>query len=789
MKLTLIRFLCLLFQAKKQGKGKIGNGRILIMLLSVITDSLHPFHDKECRALRYFTQLSDMSTAFHAVDKRIGKFIQNPGSYPYGKLHFTSFEHEFHEIETLAPYLQQMETVCNAVFDPDKTDELVHGIIALLRADTCFTYVLYGSRYLPKATITGTQAHPSKLYLPALILGFLYQLHFVNTEDSGLDILPVSSLPKTFFLIPVSQTVWRNPELLKDILNPALSLSLMDMLYSTSETIALPEQLHPVELKYNHETVSELPEDERLFLYGMPMTGKSTYLRQYMQQLHTVFYLEMAAFHAEIKETAIHNFPFCILYLILEKYRYHGAYSTYRICIAHETENTVLDEMEQLNHEFTNRISSSPQYCLILDNLNETPVFSYDSMLNELAWISDHWHNVRIIVAGRTVPMYDTFRKYSQVQCMGDPLIPSAVSRINAKDFTNEIDKCFSMEHLHSDREKTLFRFVLQCILPFIAFHMVHSGRKIIERAIVSELTDSAIQLYLNTDGIYQNYTVTQGIYMDKIKEDLRHDLVINILLNHLCILRIDPCYPQEMYFTDRKYHRYFAALYVHNAINALDASYHYYDSVGTEPYFRLLQLGEIWFPPEEKEAYRMLGELLCDEWNDPCPEDYYQHTKLNTLLDWARSFYTYRLTENVITTMAMIRNNVLCDIDFRGLQLPIWIPAYIKFSNNGHDPCRFNGSSFGVLGLYDGEILYRYSNDHTYILLHWIEDSYTITIDLKTKQMLAEQTNDDAFEGLPVSELDTQLFKELMGNLPHFRYCNLSVASFLCSQSNFHHI
>lgn len=120
MKVTLGNFLSLLIQAKKQGTGRIGNGKLIIRLLAIICDT-----DSESDCLQYFTHLTEPGAAFHAVDKRIAQYLKTGQSYPYEKMRFTKFTDSLRDIRKFCPYLQKMQHFCETVLDESKTERLI----------------------------------------------------------------------------------------------------------------------------------------------------------------------------------------------------------------------------------------------------------------------------------------------------------------------------------------------------------------------------------------------------------------------------------------------------------------------------------------------------------------------------------------------------------------------------------------------------------------------------------------------------------------------------------------
>lgn len=802
MRFTLKQLLSFIIQAKRTGKGKIGNGRMLVMMLSVIADCETDFITTERTILHYFSESANKNDAYHIIDRKINSFLKTGQSYPYERLHFCKFEKALNNQNAFIGYLNQMNHICSLIIEPNKRDSLVYSILRAIRQDSSMRSILYGNRFIPKSELNGSLANPVRIFVPALILGLCYQLHNVPPEYSAIQELTYPPHLRAFDLVNEPQMIHSHAEL-SQLLDLHNHENIADFIKSHAGYFnqdSLPEQLYPIEMKYDSEVISEISKTGNVYLYGNAVTGKTTYLRQYAQSNHDRInlFLPMQDYKAEIY-SAFHFEHSCwILLHLLLKYRYQNAYQTYEICAAHENEAELLKTLSELDNIFSEEPpDNQPQYCLILDGINEVHVHAYSDAEIEINRILVQWKNVRFLVSGRSenalhsidcriemlgIPdsyIMENAEQYAdsnRISCLKSPMILNICKTINMHNVRNRAELMdIYFEHLISECKSPQFqnaiRFLIKCILPYTAFEMAYNWHSAIERADFSEVIRKAISFYFDDDRIYQNFTALQNIRMEN---SLTESDFIILTIQHQSMLILNPYCPYLLRFSHQIYRDYFAAKHIENVITALDYAYGLKCPARLYEYLKHMNLTDEWFSDSESEIYKLLGELVGDDENLPCPDFHYHHTKLDCLLDWSRELNTFLLTENVIRTMAITRNHVLCGVDFSELNMPMWIPAYIKFSDHGSNPCRFDSCKFHMIGLYDGTVLYSYSDDNSSILLHWVEDEYTITIDLKTKQMLAEQTNDDAFEGYPVSRLNIQLFKELLGNLPHFQNCLL---------------
>ena len=115
-KLSLNVLYSLLIQAKKHGKGMIGNGRLIVMLLRVIADSDASGKSKERQILQLFSDEPVKSRAYQRIDKQLLKFIPTGKPYPYEKLTFSSFSKAIGTQDYYA-YLKAMDECCATILD------------------------------------------------------------------------------------------------------------------------------------------------------------------------------------------------------------------------------------------------------------------------------------------------------------------------------------------------------------------------------------------------------------------------------------------------------------------------------------------------------------------------------------------------------------------------------------------------------------------------------------------------------------------------------------------------
>lgn len=199
-----------------------------------------------------------------------------------------------------------------------------------------------------------------------------------------------------------------------------------------------------------------------------------------------------------------------------------------------------------------------------------------------------------------------------------------------------------------------------------------------------------------------------------KTLESVDKDDIIDFMLQNICFLTTAPESKSHICFTHQYFQDYFAARYVLNIAEAIENAYedcHIEEKAGL---FQKFHLDENWFV--DYEIYRLIGEISGDYRNIPASDENfsYHRTTLDKLLDIVRKFtevnkniyqdISWTVTGNIITSMGIVRNGVICGVDFSGTSLSIPLYPHFKFSLNGTHPCNFSrckdtlyGTSFRI--------------------------------------------------------------------------------------------
>ena len=145
-------------------------------------------------------------------------------------------------------------------------------------------------------------------------------------------------------------------------------------------------------------------------------------------------------------------------------------------------------------------------------------------------------------------------------------------------------------------------------------------------------------------------------------------------IINNTGLLEASESSPHRLHFVHQYYRDYFAARYILNMIDAIETSFEYRGADKAEMYGET-GLNDLWFGGfdchDGDEVYRLIGEICGDYMN---VNGTFKWTLLETLMDSMRDYDSYRTAENVIKTMSIVRNGVICDVNFRALKLPfLW--------------------------------------------------------------------------------------------------------------------
>lgn len=541
MHLTLNVLLSLLIQAKRTGKGKIGNGRMLIMLLQVIADSVHPELSAERNMLQLFSDEPVKSRVYQKIDKQLVKFIPTGKPYPFERIRFTKFEQTIGIVQRYGLYLLRMQQCCEELLDPEKTESLIYTILEILRTDAAFSDILYGAQYIPKEMLFGTPAHPKKICPAALLLGLLYQAHQNPYICECTVTLMKAPYLLQFHLVNLSGSYRDRTEALTALLDPDAPVSLEHSICKTAEKMKISAdstEIYPLDLREQNGNKADIPERGHIFLYGQGGSGKTTYL-SHMTTGNPCFLLPLFQYKASVIASYQPNISNWILLHILLKYHYQNYFRTYDACAAAEGADTVLRQLHELEKLLSIQpVNGLPDYSLMLDGINETPPDERSPLLDEIEHICKEWRNVRLIVSGRNIPPALLFQRFHPIEVCGitndaladllpihtahrnllkTPLFLHIYKSANQEPPLNRagLTERYINRLIDSVHDKTVLpvlRFLVLYVLPFAANHMAQRQRMFVERADLADAIDRAAGIFVNDERIYQNVLYPQQI-------------------------------------------------------------------------------------------------------------------------------------------------------------------------------------------------------------------------------------------------------------------------------------
>ena len=177
--LTLNCLFSLIIQAKITSKNRIGNGKILIRLLSVIADCPETDITKERAIMQLFTDELNKAAAYKKIDRLTIDFISTGNRFPADKITLKEFENKIGmdrkpDWKQYRSYLAEMNSFCEEVLEQEKIPFLVSTLLELLKNDKSINYIFYGNEFILKDRLFGTVSHPKKICAEALLLGILY---------------------------------------------------------------------------------------------------------------------------------------------------------------------------------------------------------------------------------------------------------------------------------------------------------------------------------------------------------------------------------------------------------------------------------------------------------------------------------------------------------------------------------------------------------------------------------------------------------------------------------------
>lgn len=740
MELNVKTLLNLIFDAKIQGKGRQGRGRIYSQLIAILTND-------------------DQSVASETfggnIDRFLLRLLRDETEYPFQLFNTESFSHCVGNYSEAKKYLLKMKDFCSSVLDSSKLDMLVYSLLEIINADRRVSRLIYGNADIEKEALMGSLIHPKQICLEALLLYALYHVHRYPSNDPAT--ILTAQLPKR---LPFRCVRFDDISSLR----ADVTVNLREFIIENSESLTAPLERELI-MKHNDGIIHKLP-DENLFLYGNGGVGKSALLSRAAGD-KVCFFLK----YNQIRYDLITE--------ILLRYRYLEEYATeHEWCVIEGERQTLQDHIELERLFKAPPLSSQPEFLLIIDDINDVRPEDDERIFAEIQAILNDWKNVRIMFSGRRVPDHKAFSKLSKIEVLGiadEELSDYVGIDDNAKElirrplllstFTDESGNYQKagqlLDHYYQDYEVSRFGndtavvFMIKLVIPFIARKMAELRTDSLKLSQVSEIIGKSLDLLLNNSRIYLNYVAPKGMNKNTLPQG--RDEQITLILDTGIMLRNGN---GELSFEGKIHRDYFAARCIINAIEILDVSFSSDEIQDKSDAFSALALGDIWF--EDEAVYRLIGEIAGDHRNTPESPEYHK-TQLDVLLKMCHEFSCFRVSENIIKAMAAARDNLICDVDFSSIPLPLIVPSYIKFSDkNGELPCDFNGCKVMYLGLLEplrfcavsesGNLIlaafenafFVLWNDHNSRII-WEKDLHIYT-DVSGEFDFAEFTENDAF-------------------------------------------
>ena len=760
-RLTFNILFFLIIQTKITKSGRIGNGKILIKLLSIIADCENDEISKEWNMLKLFDLGANKSAIYKKIDRLTIDFMKTGNRFPSEKIQMQNFEKKVNfkrktNCEQYKFYLAEMGNFCEGILDKEKAPALILALLEIIKYDNSITTVFYGGEFLPKEKLFGTPAHPKRICIEALLLGLLYQtLKDFSPANAG-DVQLLHSKKLLFHLTWLgdekSPIFWKSTDELQHILDLEISVSVKESLQINQATVkeSYPvlivrkgKEFSPVddlnwhakyvELYGSYEeknaflfetknglypSLLDFQQGKYIFLYGASAMGK-TFLLQHQKGL----YLSLVEYENEIRKEFFRDVSCWILVQILLRYHYQSEYETYEICTVSEGKENLWKQLSELLQIFQNSPEDGkPSYTLLLDGMNEISPELQDNFTKELQMICEKWHNVRVVVSGKNYPFQKIFKQFEKVKIEG---IPKPVRKTILSDFPQVIEdfelfdtlKIPLFMHYFLNTNCETFPHTQGEILDFYFTSNIEKYDKSIQFVVMYALPFLA----QNTDfhSIFKRSEVSDAIEK-AVEIYIRHESVWqNIispkgfrkkaLLNAIPEIDFVEILIEQLgilqsvkgcylQFSNFYLKNYFQAKQI---INAVWATFLCYDKQPEQQkqLFESFNLNSIWNSTLDA-PYIMLGEICRDYRNIPNESDvfnYYQ-TELDMLLDIARKFDIGIIANNVIRTMKFSRNSLICGVDFSGLFISGYHMTGVNFNQNGDYPCDFHGCR--VLGI-----------------------------------------------------------------------------------------
>ena len=688
--------LSLIIQSKRKGKGILSNGKIYSMLMLCISD-----HKFENDLLNCFNNEAVPKEAYRKIDRFLSRFLRDGKGYPYELMSFNGLENSFDDPEKMAVYLQKLEATLDKFLDVQKLDNLIFTLLKLIRQDSDTKKILYGGCYIDKEKLFGRYVRQKRICVEALLLGLLYQCHKMPCQSDGIELLKCDDR-STFLVVRNSDD---EPfELDRDI-------DIVENIRSSAKK-QIPEKYeYPLEFIHNGEKISEVPQNDQLFIQGIRGSGKTALLKSLINSDDPVYlYFSLDSYRCEI-HSRFSSVPCWMILSILLKYHYQYEYTTYETLSANVGEDAVLRQLSLLNEALETEPVYNKNWTLLLDSMDQLPIDLFDSFAQETDHIRNSWKNVRIIITGRVLPEIKAFSGFEQVSLSGicDDYIHTATAdeelyellknptifkiyaagNGNAQTAGELLDLYFSQW-----QGNDVIRFLIHFALPLIGKKMLDDWEPHdLSRAEVMQLIDRSLNIYVLDDQVYQDHVKVRNIDKKCLLESRQNDEWIDLLIKNTGLLTADEDNTSLLRFTEQFYRDYFAARHIVNAVEIFETG-----SVGCddpEEYLSDISLSGMWFNepdrfPEKYDTYKMLGEVCRERLKAPDNKDFYVKNTLDRFLDICRGLKGGYSVENVIIVKKIIHQNIICHTDFSYLNLPLQLPGDTLFSIDGEYPSIF---------------------------------------------------------------------------------------------------
>lgn len=761
--LTIQVLLSLIINSKKHGKGLNGNGKILVKLFTVCADCPvikneqgKIIENKESAVLSQLAnnnKLNQNNKKFQAADKTVCTMIhgrkenENKKKKENKNLKFTfiNFEQTANDFEKYRIIMSKMRKICDEIFDEQKIEGFVNCLLEIIRCDDNISDIFYGGKFVPKKKFFGKPAHPKKICLEAFLAGLFYYVNvFADNENTGeklsdktKDLLDrFSDNNNNFYVVRYEKNKYPF-----DIDMPIdLETSLKRKLVLSYIPDDFPEKLYDAEIFSDGKTVSKLPDKGNLFLFGHGGVGKSTVMfKEILENAggnRTYFYIPLCKYREDIHKQFSMKSCFFLINILLE-YHYGNEYYTYETCSACEGEENILKNLHDLERRFFES-NVKTEYVLMLDAVNDIPLYFQKCFEKELEYMVSEWKNVQIIVSGKTIPDSRVFESFKKLEVCGinDEQVESILSEIpkpiynikikrNLKRLLNnplflkyyvekfnsrdsiytcgELLDCYIMHwntKISDEDMKMTLEFTVQYVLPFVAKRSFlcppRSGMHLtgmVNRTDFSLQIENAFESLLENQYVYRNYIVPKGFNKDILYNIKDNYDIIELILKNTCLMKIMDGYPGYFKFAMNEFAYYFAGKFITNLLEALLCSFKgHLDEA--EKFALKHGLTSEWFVDREY-CYIMVGEICGDYKN----KEYRQDNVITDFLWFCKNedFGEFRAVENIIRTMKYSRDGIIYNVDFSNTNLGSELPADVKFID-----CDFTECSIMLIKLCD---------------------------------------------------------------------------------------